>query len=247
MKCLILCAGYATRLYPLTLDRPKSLLPIAGKPIIEHILERIEKLEDIDEILIVTNNKFFDNFRNWKRKYSSTKPLRIINDKTKNEEDRLGAIGDIDFVVKQEKINDNLLVIAGDNLFDFNLKSLLEFFKEKNDSVIALYDIKDKSKAARKYGIVELDENNKIINLEEKPEFPKTTLVRTGCYIFSKNEVEELEKCIEHHEKPDNLGDFIKWLTKKENIYGFIFDERWFDIGDKEQLKEADIIWSSKK
>lgn len=247
MKCLILCAGYATRLYPLTLDRPKPLLPIAGKPLIEHILSKIEELENIDEIFIITNDKFFDNFRNWKRNYSSTKPVKIINDKTKSEEDRLGAIGDIDFVIKQEKIDDNLLIIAGDNLFDFNLKYLLEFFKEKNSSVVALYDIKDKNKAAGKYGIIELDKNNKIIDLEEKPEFPKTSLVSTGCYIFSKTDIEELEKCIEHHEKPDNLGDFIKWLSKIKNIYGFIFEESWFDIGNHEQLKEADIIWSRKK
>lgn len=247
MKCIILCAGYGTRLYPLTLDRPKPLLPIAGRHILEHILIRIEKLDVIDEILIVTNDKFFDNFRDWKRKYSSTKPIKIINDKTKNEEDRLGAIGDIDFAIKQEKIDEDLLVIAGDNLFDFNLNLLFEFFKEKNSSVVALYDIKDKNKAAKKYGVVELDKNNKIVNLEEKPEFPKTTLVSTGCYIFSKTGIEELEKCIERHEKPDNLGDFIKWLSKLKNIYGFIFNEDWFDIGNQEQLKKADIIWSRKK
>src|SRR3989344_4509975 len=145
MKCIILAAGYAIRLYPLTLDRPKPLLPIAGKPIIEHILEKINDLDDIDEILIVTNSKFFDNFRNWKRGYSSSKPIKIINDRTKSEEDRLGAIGDLDFVIKHEKIDGNLLVIAGDNLFNFSLKHLHDFFRKKSASVIALYDIKDKS------------------------------------------------------------------------------------------------------
>ena len=247
MKCIILCAGYATRLYPLTLDRPKPLLPIAGKPIIEYILAKIEELDDVNEIFIVTNNKFFNNFRNWKRTYSGTKPIKIVNDKTENEEDRLGAIGDIDFVAKQEGINEDTLIIAGDNLFDFSLKNLQKFFKEKNASVIALYDIQDKNLAAGKYGIVDIDKNNKIINFEEKPENPKTTLISTACYIFSKKDTQELEKCIEEHQKPDNLGDFIKWISKRKYVYGFVFNGKWFDIGNQEQIKEADIIWSSKK
>ena len=246
MKCIILCAGYATRLYPLTLDRPKSLLPIAGKPLIEHILISIEKLDDIDEIFIITNNKFFDNFRNWKRNYSSAKPIKIINDNTKDEEDRLGAIGDIDFVVKQEKINDDILVVAGDNLFDFNLVYLHKFFNEKKVSVIALYDIQNKDLAAKKYGIVEISKSNRIINLEEKPENPKTTLVSTACYILSKEDIQELEKCIKQHQKPDNLGDFIKWLSRRKQIYGLVFQGKWFDIGNKEQLKEADKVWGKK-
>jgi len=247
MKCLILCAGYATRLYPLTLDIPKPLLSIAGKPLVEHILTKIEELEDIDEIFIVTNNKFFNNFRNWKRNYSSTKPIKIINDKTTSDEDRLGAIGDIDFVVKQEKIDGDLLIIAGDNLFKFTLVKLSDFFKEKNASVVALYDIKDKNIAAGKYGVVEIDQNKRIIDLEEKPSEPKTTLVSTACYILSKEDIHELEKCIKEHKKLDNLGDFIKCLSKRKYVYGFVFNERWVDIGSHEQLKEADIAWSRKK
>ena len=246
MRCILLAAGYGTRLYPLTLDRPKPLLPIANKPMIERILEKIEKVDDIDEVLIVTNNKFFNNFRNWKRKYSFSKPIKIINDNTNSDEDKLGAVRDIGFVIKKEKIEDDVFIVAGDNLFDFDLRKLFDFFKEKKTSVIALYDVQDKSIAAGKYGVVELDENSKIINLEEKPEEPKTSLVSTACYILIEEDIEELKRSLVEGTKHDNIGEFIKSLTEKKELHGLVFKERWFDIGTRDQLKEADIEWSRK-
>lgn len=244
MKCILLAAGYGTRLYPLTLDRPKPLLPIAGKPMVEHILEKIEKVDDIDEILIVTNNKFFDNFRNWKRKYSFSKPIKILNDGSKSDEDKLGAIGDIGFAAEKEKIEDDVFIVGGDNLFEFDLRELFELFKEKKASAVALYDVKDKNLAAGKYGVVEIDENKKITNLEEKPDNPKTSLVSTACYIFNEESIEELRNFLSEGGKKDNLGDFLRLLIEKKEIYGITFKERWFDIGSREQLKEADIEWS---
>ena len=246
MKCIILAAGYATRLYPLTLDRPKPLLPVAGKPMIEHILEKIEKVDDIDEILIITNNKFFNDFRNWKRKYSFSKPIKILDDGTTSDGDKLGAVGDIGFAAKEEKIEDDVFVVAGDNLFEFDLRNLFEFFKEKKTSAIALYDVKDKAIVAGKYGVVEIDKDNKIVGFKEKPEKPKTSLISTACYIFAEGDIEELKKSLAEGEKHDNLGDFIKWLIEKKEITGQVFKERWFDIGSKDQLKEADAEWSKK-
>lgn len=246
MKCVLLCAGYGTRLYPLTIDTPKSLLLIAGKPMIEHIFKKIEEVDDVDEILIVTNNKFFNEFRNWKRTYSFPKPIKIINDGTNFEDERLGAVGDIDFTIKKEKIEGDVLIIGGDNLFKFDLRKLFDFFKEKKASVVALYDISDKNIAAGKYGIVELDENNKITNLEEKPKKPKTSLVSTACYIFNKEDIKGLGESLVDGSKYDNLGDFIRWLIARKELYGLAFTEKWFDIGSKEQLKEADIEWGKK-
>lgn len=245
MKAVILCAGYATRLYPLTLNKPKPLLEIAEKPMIEHILFKVEKIEDVDEIFVVTNNKFYNNFIEWLKNYNSNKKIRIINDETKSNEERLGAIGDIDFVIEKENISDDLLVIAGDNLFEFDMKKLNKFFKQKKASVVALYDVKDKE-LAKKYGIVDINENNKIINFLEKPENPPSTLASTACYIFSNYDIKELKRCIEEGKKPDNLGDFIKHLAEKKDIYGLVFSERWFDIGSFEELKEADIAWREK-
>jgi len=246
IKCIILCAGYATRLYPLTKDKPKPLLPIAGKPMIEHILFRVEEVEDIDKIFVVTNNKFYSHFEDWSKNYKSNKKITIVNDNTTSNEDRLGAIGDIDFVVKHQNVDEELLVIAGDNLFEFSLVHLADFFKEKQASVVALYDLKEKHKAANMYGVVETDHTTKIIGFEEKPEQPKTSLISTACYVFTKKDLELLEKCIAEHHKPDNLGDFIKWLSGKEHVYGFVFEESWFDIGSHEQLKEVNEIYGER-
>lgn len=242
MKCIILAAGYSTRLYPLTKDLPKPLLPIAGIPMIEHILKKIAVIEEIDQIFVVTNNKFFDNFRNWKRKFSFSKPITIINDKTNNNEERLGAVGDISFVLKEVNIQDDFMVVGGDNLFKFDLSRLYELFKEKNAPVIALYDVKNKEIAAGKYGIVEINEDKKIIALEEKPKEPKTTLVSTACYIFTVNVIDEIKNyCSEKN--ADNIGDFIHWLLKRDELYGEVFIEKWFDIGTKDQLKQANEEW----
>jgi glucose-1-phosphate thymidylyltransferase len=246
MKVILLCAGFATRLYPLTLDKPKPLLTISEKPIIEHIIAKIELIRDIEEIVLVTNQKFFDNFNEWQKEFSCAMPIKIINDGTSSDEDKLGAVGDVDFAVRKENIGGDILVIAGDNLFDFDLKKLVDFFNEKNSSVIALYDVKEKELIKGRYGAVTLNDDNKVIEIEEKPEKPKTTLASTACYIFSKNDIGVLEECIEKHEKPDNLGDFIKLLAKKGNLYGLVFSGRWFDIGDKGQLKKANEEWSKK-
>lgn len=243
MKCILLCAGYSTRLYPLTRDQAKPLLSVAGKPMIEHIIEKISKVEAIEEIIVVSNNKFFNDFRNWKRKYSSTKPIKIINDGSNSNEDRLGAVGDINYVIKQEELNDDVFVVAGDNLFKFDLRRLFDFYDEKKASSIALYDVKDKSIAANKYGVVEIDSNNKIVEIEEKPAEPKTSLVSTACYIFSKDVVDELKKTLAQ-EKVDNIGDFLKWVLQNKDLYGLVFEEDWLDIGTHDQLKEANINWS---
>jgi len=238
MKAIVLAAGYGTRLYPLTLNKPKPLLKVAGKPILEHILFRIEEVDDVDEIFIVTNDKFYSHFLEWSKKYKSNKKIKVINDGTKTNEGRLGAIGDIHFVVNNEKIDDSILVVGGDNLFEFSLHHMTLFFKEKKSPVVALCDIKDKE-LAKKYGIADINQDKKIISFHEKPSKPKSTLASTACYIFSKKDLEELEKIIAQGKRPDNLGDFIKFLSEKKHVYGFVFSENWFDIGSKEQLEKA--------
>tara|TARA_Y100000310_G_scaffold228966_1_gene231307 strand:+ start:2722 stop:3462 length:741 start_codon:yes stop_codon:yes gene_type:complete len=246
MKCLILCAGYATRLYPLTINTPKPLLEVNNLPILNHILEKIANINSIDEIFIVTNNKFYLNFVDWKKGVDNSK-IKIINDETITNESRLGAIGDIDFVIKKENIEDDLIVIAGDNLFEFNITHLHNLFIEKNSSVVALYDILDKNKAANKLGVVTMDGNKKIINFEEKPDNPKTSIVSTACYILSKKHLKLLDKCIIEKNKPDNLGEFINWLSINSEVYGHVFSGKWFDIGSKEQLQIARDYFNSKK
>lgn len=247
MKAIILAAGYATRLHPLTLDKPKPLIEVGGMPMVEHILFRIEEVNDVDGIFIVTNDKFYPKFVEWSKGFKCNKPLKILNDSTKSNEDRLGAVGDIHFVVQKEKIDEDLMVIAGDNLFEFSLAHLVGFFNKKNASIVALCDLLEKEKLAKKFGVVELDEHLRVVGFEEKPEHPKTSLTSTACYIFTKKDLELLEKCIKEDKKPDNLGDFIKWLSEREHIYGFVFTESWFDIGSHEQLEEVRKLYEEKK
>ncbi|MBI4149964.1 nucleotidyltransferase family protein [Candidatus Woesearchaeota archaeon] len=246
MKALILAAGYATRLHPLTENTPKPLLSVAGTPMIEHILHRVQEVASVDEVFVVTNNKYYPQFVSWKKKFSYPKPITILNDGTMSNEDRLGAVGDIHFVIQKQKINDELMVIAGDNLFEFSLLELERFFRQKKASVIALSE-QPKDVLAKKLGVVEIDQTGKIAGLEEKPAEPKTNLANTACYIFTRKNVKALERCIAENKKPDNLGDFIKWLSERECVYGFVFKERWFDIGSHEQYHHANTIFGKKQ
>ncbi len=246
MDVIILAAGYGTRLYPLTKDKPKALIPVAGKPILEHILFRIEEINGVKKIVIVSNNVFYQNFVEWKKSYKANVEIKILNDGTSTNETRLGAIGDINFAITKENLDDDLMVVGSDNIFDFGLVHLHKFFHEKKSSVVALYDIVEKSKASNKYGVVITDENLRILDFHEKPSEPKSSLVSTACYIISKKDVEIFEHFIRDNPKIDNLGEFIKFLSAKKHVYGFVFSERWFDIGSHEQLKEAHEYWSNK-
>lgn len=239
MRALILAAGYATRLYPLTKNTPKALLSIADKPMIEYIIEKIDMADDIKDIIIVTNNTFYTQFKSWLKFAKHKKPIMIINDGTTSNEDRLGALKDIDYVVKQEMIKDNLMVIAGDNLFEFSLKTFVKFFNEKKSSVVAVFDMKNRQKLAKKLGVVKLDNSSKITDFEEKPVEPKSSLAATACYIFTLGDIEELNKFLKTHKKADNPGEFLSYITKKTPIYGYAFDKGWFDIGSFDQLEEA--------
>ncbi|MBS3146950.1 nucleotidyltransferase family protein [Candidatus Woesearchaeota archaeon] len=239
LKCILLCAGYATRLYPLTENQPKALLSVGNKAIIDHILENVGRVHAVDQIYLVTNDRFYKHFNNWiNNTYKAKKPVEIINDHTKTNADRLGAIGDVKYIVDKKKIKDNVMVIAGDNLFDFSLSTFYNYFKEKKSNLVAVHDIKEKTKAAKKYGVISLNKDNKIVEFEEKPEYPKTSLVSTGCYIFTKSAIQKINEYIKSH-RVDNPGDFLKWLMQKEHIYGYKFSENWFDIGSFEALEEA--------
>ena len=224
MKALILAAGYGTRLYPLTLNVPKPLLPVKGKPIIDHIMAKINAVEAVDEVFVVTNNKFSGHFKTWVDESGFEKKVTIVNDGTLNNDDRLGAIGDIHFVIKQEKVDDDLLVIAGDNLFDFSLQELVAFFKEKKSSGVAVFDTHDKNVIAGKLGCMELDTDNKILCFEEKPTEPKSTLASTACYFFTKEDIPLFDACLEENKKLDNSGEFIKYLMNSEtSIWFYVF------------------------
>ena len=192
MKAIVLCAGYATRLYPLTLDKPKSLLEISEKPLLNYIIEKIEKIPDIDEIFVVANDKFHKQFLDWLNDYENnfTKKINIINDGTTSNENRLGGVGDLDLTIRKEKINEDLLVVLGDNLFDFDLNSMISFFNKINGITVGIYDLKDWEQA-KNFGVFEV-KNNKLISFEEKPQNPKSTIISTGVYLFPKKDLKKI-------------------------------------------------------
>jgi glucose-1-phosphate thymidylyltransferase len=230
MKALILAAGYATRLRPLTDSIPKQLLPVGGRPMVDWILDRIGETS-ADEVHLVTNARFAEDFELW----AEDKDVRIHNDGTTSNEDRLGAIGDIRFV----GLDDDLLVIAGDNLFDYSLADYEAFWRDRDGSCIAVFDVGD-SELAKKYGIVDVDENDRVVGFVEKPADPPTTLCATATYLYEREHVGLVERYLADGNPPDQPGNYIAWLHAREPVYAYRFEGQWYDIGDATQLLEAD-------
>jgi len=248
MKALLLAAGYATRLYPLTLNTPKPLLPVAGKTVMGYLFDLIEPLKGLDEVFIVTNKKFYRNFEEWKQGFRSSKKITVIDDGTTSNETRLGATGDIEFVIEKENIKDDLLVLAGDNLFEADLSKFTDFCISKRPSVtIGLYDIKDLILASS-YGIVSIDKNSKVVDFKEKPAKPESTLAAMCLYFFPKEKLDIMKRYRETDNAKDAPGYFLEWLYKREPVFGCVFkDKKWFDIGDKKSLEEADKEFRKEK
>jgi len=245
MKAIILAAGYATRLYPLTLNTPKPLLPVKGKPLINYTIDKLNRCKEIDEIFVVTNNKFYQNFVAWQRTAHSSKNITIINDGTMENGARLGAVGDMQFVIKQQKIADDILVVAGDNLFSFELSEIISYFNIKKTVIVGVYDTQDKKRIAKILGCLELDKNNKIIGFEEKPEHPKTTLASTGCYIFPTSSFVFIDEALKV-QHPDRHGDLLVYLMQKLVLYAFTFQGFWYDIGcrtEYEMVQNPNLIF----
>jgi len=244
MEAIILAAGYATRLYPLTLDTPKPLLKVAGKPIVEHIIDKINRMSGIRKIHIVTNNKFAPKFSEWLKEFDSSTAVNIINDGTNSNDDRKGAIGDVYFALEKENIDDDFLVIAGDNLFEMDLADTVKLFIRHGHDLIIAHDVKDKI-LAKQYGIIHADDNI-IIKFEEKPQNPQSTLASTGIYFFKKTAKDMISKYIKQGNSPDKTGSFIEWLHKREKIYCYVTEKPWHDIGTIEQLEMADKKYGKK-
>ncbi len=240
MKALILAAGYAVRLYPLTQSYPKPLLKVNKKPIIDYIIDKLERLEEINEIIVVTNSKFISVFAQWAKGLKIIKPVSLVDDLTLSPEDKLGAIGDMAFSIKNKRIKEDLLVIGGDNLFDIDLDDFLSFAKDKKlYTSIGVYDIKDRAQAS-KYGVIKINKTNKIINFKEKPKNPQSTLVAMCLYYFPKAKLKLIEQYLDNKKhKSDAMGFYIDWLRKTDLVYGFVFDGKWYDIGDKSFYSKA--------
>ena len=241
MDAIILAAGYATRLYPLTENTPKPLLNVAGKPIIEHIIRKVEQIDFVNKIFIVTNDKFEKHFKKWLENFEANKAIEVISDGTKSNEDRLGALGDVHYVIEKKNIGDDIIIIAGDNLFEMHLTDVMNLFKKRKSNFIVLHDVKD-IEIAKHYGVVEV-ENGIVMNFEEKPSSPKSTLASTGIYIFPGKSVEMIKKYIGQGNNLDKTGNFIEWLHKRDKVFSYVTDKKWYDIGNLEQLEKANKFY----
>jgi glucose-1-phosphate thymidylyltransferase len=236
VKALILAAGYATRLRPLTETWAKELLPVGGRPIIDRILDGIAATPEIDEVHVVTNSRKAPAFHAW----AEGRDVIVHDDGTSSNEDRLGAIGDMLFVVEQAGIDDDLLVIAGDNLFEFRLSDLVGFWSGKGTaSAVAVRDVGSLELASH-YGVVSLDDDGRILSFVEKPADPQSTLAATATYVYHRDHVRLLRPYIDGEHGSDQPGRFLGWLQRHEPVYGWVFEESWYDIGNHEQLLEAD-------
>ena len=242
MKIIILAGGYAKRMWPLTEDQPKALLPVAGRPIIEYILDRI-KGTDAD-IIISTNQKFGPAFRRWLSGMSFPRPLKLVVEPTLSEEGKLGSVGGIMHVIEDQGIDDDVLVIGGDNIFGFELSDFLEFQRQKGSPVVAFHDLKDIEKVRNRFGVCELGPDSMIVDFQEKSSEPVSALASTCIYYFPREFLPMISDYLRGDNNPDATGFFIDWLRKKTNVHGFVFEEPWHDIGSFELYKEANEEYS---
>ncbi len=235
MRTIILAGGYAKRLWPLTLDTPKPLLPMGDGTILDFIIAKVMPLKQ-EEIIISTNRKFEGKFNEWIA-LRGLKNARVVPEPSLSEEEKLGPTKAISVLMK-DAVPDDYLIAAGDNLFSLDLARMLTFFKTVRSPVIALYKVRSKT-LAKKYACVTIDSSSKIIGFEEKPESPRSLLVSTGIYAMPWRGISRIEEYLAGGNPPDPIGKFIGWLAETEGAYGYPFKGYWYDIGSIESLKEA--------
>tara|TARA_B100001123_G_scaffold439195_1_gene575588 strand:- start:3494 stop:4243 length:750 start_codon:yes stop_codon:yes gene_type:complete len=249
MKQVILAAGYATRLHPLTQNTPKPLLHVGNRPIIEHVIGSTSAIGTIDRTYIVTNNKFSGHFKHWLTEYQQDHPNfygKVVNDGTTSNENRLGAIGDLHLVLTQEDITDDILVVAGDNLFTGDLSKFGECCREHQEPILGVFDVRSPYEA-KKYGVVAIDDSGQVTSFEEKPSEPKSTLIGIALYYYPKEILSEISRYLAEGNNPDQPGRFVQWLYPQQPVYTSNIPEKWLDIGSKETLEAANTLFISQK
>lgn len=238
MDCIILAAGYATRLYPLTENMPKPLLKVKEKTILDWLIDDISKSGRIDRYIVVSNHKFAKQFEVWAKEKKSDVPIFVLDDKTESNETRLGAVADILYAVKELNVSGETMVIAGDNVLDFSLCHFIEYFDQKKASCIMRYFEPD-VKRCQSSGVVEINEDDKIRSMEEKPENPKSNWVTPPFYLYTKEDIQKLEAALEDGCGKDAPGSFPAYLCKKNSVYAMEMPGKRYDIGN---LKSYEMV-----
>jgi len=246
MKVVILAAGYATRLYPLTLTRPKPLLPVAGKPMIDYVLDNLAPMGGIERVYIVTNAKFAAQFQQWADDYRAAKAkldFTIVNDGSTADPNKLGAIGDLHLVLLRERVDDDIIVVAGDNLFSHSLEGFGRFCREKQAPVLAVYDVGNLEEV-KKYNAITTDSSGRITFFEEKPREPASTVTGIALYFYPKDTLPLIKQYIAEGNNPDQPGRLIQWLYPRTAVFTWRVPGLWYDIGSKEALEEANRVFA---
>jgi glucose-1-phosphate thymidylyltransferase len=239
MQAVVLAGGYATRLWPITKHRPKMLLPVGEHTVIDRVFAELESDDRIEEVYVSTNERFADEFESYLAESDFEKPQLSIEETTE-EDEKFGVIGALGQLVEREGVDDDLLVIAGDNLISFDVSEFLDHFERKGGTTLAAYDVGSREKA-KSYGLVDLD-GDEVVDFQEKPDDPASTLVSIACYAFPADSL-RFEEYLADGNNPDEPGWFVQWLVERESVSAFPFDGAWFDIGTPESYLEA-VAWT---
>ncbi len=250
MKCILLCAGYATRLFPITENFPKHLLEIKeGKTILDYNLEQVNTIEEVDAVYIVTNHRYYEHFVKWQQDHlDNPKPITVLDDGTTSNDDRLGAIGDMQFVINEMNIDDDILVIAADNLYDYALKGVIDFYKEKKAPTLVADQLCDDYEYLKQFAIATLSSDGKVLELAEKPEQPATNIRVWATYVYPREMLKEIKTYLKEGNNPDSPGRLPAYLYKKIPFYAYCFtDGVCYDVGTHGALKEVRELFQTKK
>jgi len=244
MKCVILAAGYATRMYPLTENLPKSMLVVAGKTILEHILAKVEEVPEIDEIILVSNAKFAGQFGEYLKKRGQDDRITMIDDGTWDNEHRLGAVADLGLAIERRRIDDDVLVLAGDNLFDFSLRDFVDYYHTVNADCITTY-IEENIEALQKTGVAELDPSGRVLSFKEKPKKPRSNNAVPPFYIYTRATTKIIQQFLHSGKNTDAPGQFVSWLVDEQPIYAYRFVGTRYDIGSIAGYEEVAKLFSA--
>jgi glucose-1-phosphate thymidylyltransferase len=244
LKAIVLAAGYATRLYPLTLDQPKHLLEVGGRPILERLLGQLAEVEGLDHVYVATNAKFADRFRGFAASWEGPFELTVVDDGTTSDEDKLGAIGDLVLVIRQEGIDEDLLVAAGDSIFgDPGLADFARLGLAQGAPVTAVKDVGE-LEAVKRYSAITADADGRITAFEEKPQQPVSTLAGIALYFYPRSALPLIGRYLEEGNNPDQPGRLVEWMYERTPFYVWQVPGRWYDIGSPETLEQADREFS---
>lgn len=231
MKAIMLVAGYATRLYPLTENKPKGLLPLAGKPIIDYTFKKLEEITEIDEAILVSNHKFYKHFFSWGKSYKGRIKITVLDDQTTCNEDRLGAIGDMQFAIQTCGIKDEIMVLVSDNYFTYSLKDYFDYYKKVDTDCILGTEFTDLEYLGKNFAVATVDDDNIVTSLVEKPGVAKSNIGVYATYIYKKDTVKLIKQYLDEGNSKDAPGNFPSWLYKRKPIHLYRFNGECYDIG----------------